>query len=121
MTHPMPPLPHAAVVVPDRHCPAEQHPEHDVGSHTQAPLAQWSPLAQLPVAHVPPHPSFAPHAALAQFGVHPQTPACPPPPHDSGVLHMLPAQQGCPLPPHASQLALLHVCALAQTAHVTPA
>ena len=36
----LPALPHAADVVPPRHCPAEQHPVHDVAWHSHAPLAQ---------------------------------------------------------------------------------
>jgi hypothetical protein len=35
-----PPLPHALVVVPRTHAPAEQQPAHDVVSQTHAPDAQ---------------------------------------------------------------------------------
>jgi hypothetical protein len=55
---------------------------HEVESQTQAPLAQCRPVPQLPVWHVPPHSSLAPHALSVQLGVQPQTPVCPPPSHD---------------------------------------
>jgi hypothetical protein len=38
--HPLPPPPHALLAVPPRHCPAEQHPEHDDGSHVHPPDMQ---------------------------------------------------------------------------------
>jgi hypothetical protein len=38
--HATPPLPHALFVVCVTHCPAAQHPVHDVGSHAHTPLAQ---------------------------------------------------------------------------------
>jgi hypothetical protein len=49
VAHDAPPEPHAEAELPGMHCPSEQHPVHEVESQTQAPLAQCSPLAQLPV------------------------------------------------------------------------
>ncbi len=72
------------------------------------------------MAHTPPHPSSPPQAALAQFGVQPHTPACPPPPQVSGLLHPLPAQHVCPLPPHAPQLELPQASPLAHAWHTVP-
>jgi hypothetical protein len=69
--HAVPPKPHALNAVPGRHPPAEQQPEHVAESQTHTPAAQVRPLPQVPVAHVPPQPSSAPHAAPAQLGVHP--------------------------------------------------
>jgi hypothetical protein len=120
ITHALPPLPHAPAAVPARHCPAEQHPVHDVESHTHAPLTQCSPAAQLPTAHTPPQPSFAPHGAPAQLGVHTQTPLAPPPPQVSGKVQVFPAQHGWPLPPHVPQPPVPHVVPLGHVAHTPP-
>jgi hypothetical protein len=38
--HPLPWLPQAVGVVPATHCPAEQHPLHDVPSHAHVPDTQ---------------------------------------------------------------------------------
>jgi hypothetical protein len=55
-----------------------------------------------------------------QSGVHPHTPLAPPPPHVSGEAHALPAQQGCPFPPHVPQLPVPHVVPLAHAPHTVP-
>jgi hypothetical protein len=77
-------------------------------------------VPQLPVEQTPPQPSSAPHAAFVQSGTQPQTPAWPPTPHVRGAAHWLPAQQGCPLPPQAPQLAVPHVVPVAQLAQTVP-
>ncbi len=109
--HALPPVPHALCAVPGRHCPIEQQPlAHDVASQVHAPATHAWPPGHEPLLHVPPHPSLAPHALPVQLGVHPHTPGVPPPPHVSGEAHAFPAQHGCPLPPHAPQLEVPHVC-----------
>ena len=40
LRHSAPTLPHALLAVPPRHCPAEQHPEHVVASHSHSPETQ---------------------------------------------------------------------------------
>jgi len=118
--HAPPPAPHALVAVPAAHCPPEQHPLHDVASHAQIPLTQWSPVPlQLPVWHVPPQPSLAPHALPVQLAAHPQTPLAPAPPHVSGEAHVPPAQHACPLPPHRPHV-LPQAVPLVQAVHATP-
>ena len=80
---------------------------HDDESHTQLPPTQCRPLLQDPVAHVPPHPSLAPHAFPEQSGTQTHEPwvqlqpfgqtaqARPPVPHAVGLF---PSSQ--PPPPH---------------------
>jgi hypothetical protein len=113
-------LPHALCAVPPRHAPDAQHPLHELLSHAHVVPVQCRPVPQLPVVQTPPQPSSAPHAAFVQLGTQPQMPAWPPAPHVSSAAHWLFAQQDCPLPPHAPQLALPHVVPVAQTAHTVP-
>lgn len=118
--HAPPPLPHAVIFVPGWHCPPAQHPlAHDAASHTQLPFTHARPAAQLPVLHVPPHPSSPPHVFPAQLGVHPHTPAVPPPPQVSGDAHAFPAQHVCPFAPHAPQL-VPHTWLAPHVAQTTP-
>ncbi len=96
--HEAPPAPQAFVALPAWQSPdAEQHPEvQDWASHTHAFYTHLLPLGHVPVPHIPPQPSDAPHVLPAQVGVHavvPQTLVPPPPqvcpvghvPHASGV------------------------------------
>jgi hypothetical protein len=70
LTHAWPPVPHAVWLVPELQVLPEQHPPHDDASHTHAPLAQRWPAPHVPLVHVPPHSSDAPHAFPAQEGTH---------------------------------------------------
>jgi hypothetical protein len=77
------------LLVPLAHVAPLQQPEHEVGSHAQAPSTQRWPAAQAPCVHTPLQPSDAPHALPAQLGLHgpvPQTPG-PPPPQVWPALH----------------------------------
>jgi hypothetical protein len=116
----VPPCPQAALLVPGSHVVPEQHPVHDVGSHSHTPPAQCCPVAHDPAAHVPPQPSSAPHAFPLQSGAQPHRLLCPPPPHVSGAPQAPLAQQGCPLPPHVPQSPVPHACPLEHAAHATP-
>jgi hypothetical protein len=69
-----PPVPHAPSPDPPWHSPPAQQPLHDDGSHAQLPPTQCRPLPQEPAAHVPPHPSLAPHALPVQSGTQTQEP-----------------------------------------------
>jgi hypothetical protein len=82
--HTVPPCPHAPSSVPGSQVVPLQQPLHEVTSHWHAPATHRCPLAQLPCAQVPAHPSLAPHAFPLQSGVHgplPHTLGVPPPPH----------------------------------------
>jgi hypothetical protein len=115
--HVWPPLPHAPLVVPATHCPAEQHPVvQDVESHAHAPLTQRRPVPHVPVWQVPPQPSLAPHILPAQLGVQPHVP----PLHASGLAQTLPGQQACPLPPHVPQLPVPQLVPLAHAVQTVP-
>jgi hypothetical protein len=118
--HALPPVPHAADVVPDWHCPAEQQPPHDVASHAQVPCTQCWPSAHDPALHVEPHPSLAPHALPAQLGVQPHTPGVPDPPQLSGAEHAPPGQHACPDPPHVPQPPVPQPVPVAHVAHTAP-
>jgi hypothetical protein len=111
-----PPVPHEALVVPPRHCPAEQQPLHEVKSQMHEPFEQTSPAPQVPVWHVPPQPSLAPQLFPEQLAVHPQVP----PEHVSGDVHALPEQHGWPFPPHVPQPGPPHACPLGHAVQTTP-
>ena len=88
--HALPPMPHADSSEPDSHVVPLQQPEHDVGSHVQAPCTQCCPVSQVPAVHTPSHPLLAPHVAPVQLGVQvpaPHTLGVPPPPHASPTSH----------------------------------
>lgn len=73
LAHAAPPLPHVPALSPDWHALPAQHPGHEAGSHTHAPLRHSWPAAHAgpePQVHAPDdeHPSavagsHAPHAA----------------------------------------------------------
>lgn len=86
-----PSWPHAVVDVPPRQVDPEQQPLHDVGSQTHAPPSQCWPMPHVPVAHVPLHPSDAPHALPVHDGVQVPSPQMfgPPAPHVSPAGHAL--------------------------------
>jgi hypothetical protein len=117
VAHTAPPWPHAESLVPGSQVLPEQHPVHELVSQAQAPPAQRCPGAHDPSVHAPPQPSSAPHALPEQSGVQPQTPLCPLPPHARWPLHVLPAQQGCPLPPQVPHVPVPHDWPAAQTWH----
>lgn len=116
LRQPAPPPPHALFAVPPRHCPAEQHPEHDDASHAHSPATQWSPVVQVPASHTPPQPSSCPQAAPAQLGAQPQRPAATAP-HIRGLAQSPPAQHDWPWPPHVPQLPAPHVDPLQHPEH----
>jgi hypothetical protein len=66
----LPPLPHAEVLVPARQVVPLQHPLHDDVSHTHVPAEHRWPERHVPVVHVPPQPSLAPHGLPAHDGAH---------------------------------------------------
>jgi hypothetical protein len=70
VTHATPPVPHAPGAVPLEQATPLQHPSHVAGSHSQAPPTQTWPVPQMPFAHTPEHPSFAPHTWPAHRGMH---------------------------------------------------
>lgn len=117
----VPPCPHADGSVPSSHVLPVQHPEHDVGPHAQTPpLQNWptSHDASTPV-HTPPQPSPPPHTCPSHVGVHPHSPVTPAPPQESGELHVVPSQQGCPFPPQVPHV-VPHVVPAAHTVHALP-
>jgi hypothetical protein len=95
-------VPHASGAVPGEHCPVEeQHPLHELVSHTHTVPVQCKPAAHVPVLHTPPQPSFAPQAAPWQLGVQPQAPGWPPPAQLSRPVQ---AMHALPPSPHAASL-----------------
>ena len=87
--HIAPPLPHALLATPGKHCEPLQQPLHDVGSHTQVPPSQCWPEPQVPVTQTPPQPSLAPHVLAPHDGVHVPVPQMfgPPPPQVRPPAH----------------------------------
>jgi hypothetical protein len=85
-----PPNPQALALVPSSHALPEQHPPHDVASHTHSPPWQCWPVPQAPLVHRPPQPSLAPQAWPAQEGAQPlHSPRVPPPPHVDGAVQLV--------------------------------
>lgn len=102
--------------VPPQPSPAPHAAPVHSGWQTQTPFWQVSCGPGHGPEHLPPQPSSTPHALPEQSGTHAHWPEL----HVSGELQALPAQHGCPLPPHAPQLDEPHVVPPEHVTHTVP-